>query len=421
MGASSFLVREIARARTQASLYFVHIAVMTLLVSCAVTIMAWLLVPQLGYSAELLASIQPVTLAIAPGVLRTIQEAVLVAHQRVEFITYSTLVASVFTVGATLGLLHSGHGIVSVVVVFMLAQYLVAMSYLFLIHRYVTRLRWAFRIGFAWDLLRHIKVFAGSSLLGGLCARPEILLLSFFRNDAQIGFYSAALRMTDLWQAIPETYLKNVFPVLSRAHHTADAQQCQVIVDKSIKYLLAISLPLAAGTCAAARPLVHWLYGPSFEPSVAAVRIMAWCIPLTFVFELLWRLLAARDNQHLMLRAQVVTTLARLAGGYALIATMASLGAAINVLVTGLGHNLLLGFYAQQAGTRLGIWRLGWRLAVAALGMGVVAAVLATRSALWVVVPAGAALYATTALLLRALSLDEVALFRKMWRARAAD
>src|SRR5437879_13475315 len=103
--------------------------------------------------------------------------------------------------------------------------------------------------------------------------------------------------------------MMNVFPILSQLHHAGDRHNCQRILDRSIKYLLAISMPLMTGIFVAAHPIVDLLYGPGFGPSGSALRIMALCIPLGFLFELLWRLLAPRDRQHLMLRAHLVPTL----------------------------------------------------------------------------------------------------------------
>ena len=420
MGSTSFLVRELSRDRSRTNSYLIHFGVMALVFSCGMIGVAFLIVPRLGYSDELLASVYVITFAIIPVVLKAIQEAAFLAHQRVEFITYTTLAGALIHVGLSLFLLHQGHGIVSVVFVYAVAQSVIVLCYFLLLNRHIARLQWDFSFPFAVQLIRQVRAFAGSSVLGGILARPEVMILSLFKNDAQIGFYSAALQIVLLWQVIPETYMRNLYPVLSRSQQTPDWRHDQPILDQSIKYLLAISLPLAIGIFVAARPIVDFLYGPGFGLSVLLVRIMALCIPLTFLFELLWRLLAARDQQNLMLRAQVVISLVRLAGGYALIAWLASTGAAVITALMILSHNLLLGFYTRRDGISLGICRQAWRLVVAALGMGTFAALLVDRSDLWIVVVAAAAFYSVLVVMLRALSPTEFALIRKISQMRPA-
>jgi O-antigen/teichoic acid export membrane protein len=144
---------------------------------------------------------------------------------------------------------------------------------------------------------------------------------------------------------------------------------------------------------------------------------MAWCVPLGFLYELFWRLLAARDQQHLMLRAQVVMAGVRLAGGYLLISWLTSTGAAINLCAALLLHNLLLAHYARLDGTRLGLCRVGWRLLVATLAMAVVVALLLGHSDLWVVIPVAAVLYAAMVLLLKGLSAGDFSVFREIREA----
>jgi O-antigen/teichoic acid export membrane protein len=147
---------------------------------------------------------------------------------------------------------------------------------------------------------------------------------------------------------------------------------------------------------------------------------MACWIPLSFLFELFWRLLAARDEQHLMLRAQVIMMFVRLAGGYFLIALLASLGAAINACLFLAGSNLLLATYASRDGTHLQVFRLGWRLLLAALGMGAVAAALLNWVHLWLVAVTAGIIYIALVVLLRGLSVADFALFRRILQARTA-
>ncbi len=419
MGSTNYLVREIAKDRSRTSRYVVHLGIMTVILSLFVISVSWLIVPHLGYSSELMASVYVVLLAAIPGTLKTIQEAVFIAHERVEFITYSTAIAAFAYVGMALYCLRQGYGVVSLVTAFAVVQYIVAFCYFVFLNRYIAHLRCKLSLSFAVRLIGEIKVFAGSSLIAGLAARPEIVILSLFKNDSQIGFYSAALRIVDVWQLVPQTYMTNVYPVLSHAEYVADRNTSRVILEKSIKYLLAVSLPLAVGFIVAARPILALVYGPGFEPSVSALRIMAWCVPLSSLTSVLWRLLAARNQQHLLLRAQVLTTVARLSAGYGFILWLGVAGAALSTALAMLVQNLFMEFYVRRDGTRLGVIRLSWRVSMAALVMGVMAGMVVNRLSLWIVVLVAMTLYAGLMVLLKAVSIDEFVSMRKIWQIDA--
>ena len=411
-GCSTFLVREIAKNKIFTNRYLTHLGSMSLALSLGVMVLVRMIVPHLGYSPELAASMYTIAAGCMAGSLKPILEAVFVAHQKTHFIAYPTLAAAALNVGAGTYLLFHKYSIVSLVLTFALSQYFVSAAYMLCIHVFISPLRWAFDLPFAIHMMKEIKAFAGSSILAALFARPEILILSLFKNDAQIGFYSAALRVVDLWQLLPETFMTNVFPVLARCHSAADRVQSRFVLEKSIKYLLAVALPLMTGIFVTARPIVHLLYGDSFASTVLLLRIMSACIPLTFLFEVLWRLLAARDLQNLMLRAQVVSTVARLAGGYVLIGWLGGLGAAISTLSILLLHDLLLAFYVRRDGTELGILRLSGRFSLAALGMAVITGIFLNRSPLIFLIPLAVACYGVVTLSLRGLSKEDFEFFR---------
>jgi O-antigen/teichoic acid export membrane protein len=417
MGATTFLIREIAKEPSKTNRYVVHFSVLGGAFAAIVLFLFWALVPHLGYSGELALCLYIIAPAIVPGTLNAVQYSVFVAHQRVEFVTYTTLMLATFTIGVNLYLLIAGYGVVSLVVMFVVIEYLITIVYFYFINRYIAALHWEFEFRFAIKLLRDIKTFAALSVLGGVLAQPEVIILSLVASEAQVGFYSAALKVVGLWQFIPQIYMTNVYPVLSRSHHLND-QKFDIIQDKSIKYLLAISLPLAAGITVTAAPIVKLLYGPDFESAVLPLQIMAWNIPLIFLSAVLWRALAARDQQRSVLWARIVTLFTRLGSGFALSALFASLGASISTMANLLLNTLLFLFYIERGGARLRLFQLGWRFVLAAVAMGILTSLFGQQLQLVFAVPLAGAIYVAFIFLLKAFSPDDFALFRQIWRPK---
>jgi O-antigen/teichoic acid export membrane protein len=409
MGATTFLIREIAKEPSKTNRYVVHFSVLGGAFAAIVLFLFWALVPHLGYSGELALCLYIIAPAIVPGTLNAVQYSVFVAHQRVEFVTYTTLMLATFTI--------AGYGVVSLVVMFVVIEYLITIVYFYFINRYIAALHWEFEFRFAIKLLRDIKTFAALSVLGGVLAQPEVIILSLVASEAQVGFYSAALKVVGLWQFIPQIYMTNVYPVLSRSHHLKD-QKFEIIQDKSIKYLLAVSLPLAAGITVTAGPIVKLLYGPDFESTVLPLQIMAWNIPLVFLSAVLWRALAARDQQRSVLWARIVTLFTRLGSGFALSAFFASLGASIATMANLLLNTLLFLFYIERGGARLRLFQIGWRFVLAAVAMGILTSFFGEQLQLEFVVPLAGAIYVAFIFLLKAFSPDDFALFRQIWRPK---
>ncbi|MBN1449859.1 MAG: flippase [Anaerolineales bacterium] len=415
MGAKDFLVREIAKEPSRTNQYVIHAGMIGTVASVAIMVIFWLVLPLLGYSAELAQAMLVTVIAIVPGTLTIVQDAVFVAHQRVEFVMYTRFVITCLNVGLGVYLLTHGYGVVNLLAVFVALEYLMMACLFIFINRYITRLHWEFKFSIVKNLIWEMKTFTALSLLAALISQPEIIILSLTQDEAKVGYFSAATKLVGFWYFISHIYMTNVYPVLSRSYYHAD-QKFQIIQDKSIKYLLAISLPLTAGTIAAAGPILHLFYGPGFEESILPLQILAWSIMPAFVNAVLWRVLAARNQQASVLWTQIVTLFTRLGGGYLLMVWLATIGAAISVPANMMLSTLIFAYFIQRSGCKVHLLRLSWRFALAALGMGVLAWFLSQSLSLWVIIPISALIYAGLALMLKAFSQDDIALFRQIWR-----
>jgi O-antigen/teichoic acid export membrane protein len=419
MGATTFLVREIAKKPGQTNRYVAHFSIMGTLFAAMGLVLVWAVLPYFGYSNELTTSLYIIVLAIIPGTLNMVQSSVFVAHQKVKFITYTTFVSSVLTLGLSYYLLRLGYGVVGLIVIFVVIQYLVMMIYFYFINRYITRLKWEFEFAVAWQMLREIKTFAALSILGALFAQPEIIILSLLATEAQIGYYSAAMKVIGLWQFIPQIYMSNVYPVLSHSFYVAD-QKFQIIQEKSIKYLLAVAFPLTIGIVAGAKSITNLLFGPGFEEAVVPMQILAWTIPIFFVSSVLWRVLAARDQENSVLWARIITVFTRLGGGFALIAVWTLLGATISTVANLLLNTLLLGLYDIRNSNPLRYVSQSWRFGLAALVMGAFIWVFSPLVSFWILIPLAGTSYVMLVLLFKAFSVDDFALFRQIWQPQTA-
>jgi O-antigen/teichoic acid export membrane protein len=251
------------------------------------------------------------------------------------------------------------------------------------------------------------------SFVAALFAQPEVILLSFFKNEAQIGYFSAAMKVITIWQIIPQSYLSNIFPLLSRAFQQDDGQT-QFIHDKSNKYLLAVSLPICAGLIAAARPIILLLFGPEFEPAVPVLRVLALSVPIFFVSSVLWRVLVANNQQNVVLRVRTITLVVRLITGYGLIALLTSFGAAISTSLNYLISTIMLAWYVLGVGVHLRLVRLSWHFAAASTVMAAIVWLLSDRVSIFLLVPVAGIIYLILILLLRAFSSEDYDLFLRM-------
>jgi O-antigen/teichoic acid export membrane protein len=415
-GATLFLIRELAQDKSRTGPYIVHLSLMAAAVSLVLTVIFELVFRHAGYAPEVRDSVALVLLAILPKTLNSIQEAAFIVHERTEFETVTTLVSSTAYVVISVLLLSSGHGVESIVLAFVALEFLVTGVYFVLISRAIAKLHWRFDGALARRLVGEIKSFTASSALGALFSRPEIIILSLLSTTTEVGYYSAAVRIAEIWLFVPQVFMNNVYPVMSRAHLEGDVRFREV-QNKAITYSLAYSLPLTAGMFAAAGPIIDKLFGDEFGSSITELRLLALNVTLFTLMSVFWRSVSARGHQDAVLRIQSMVIVTRLSVGIGLILPLASLGAAIATAAgTGVHAGLLIRA-VRRYGAAPAVVRAGWRFALAAGVAGGVTWLLNDTLSLWALAPVGAAVYVAAVVAFRAFSPDDVRALRGLFPA----
>jgi O-antigen/teichoic acid export membrane protein len=287
----------------------------------------------------------------------------------------------------------------------------------FFLVRHIVVPHWEFDRSFVLEMLKELRIFTAMGFLSSIFANVEILLLSFLQAEAAVGVYTAASKLALVWLVIPWSFMRAIFPLLSQAQITSH-QDFHRIVEKSIKYLLALAFPLAVGTIVVADKVIYLVYGAGFEASVPVLRWLAVLLIPIFLNEVLWRVLVARDEQHLGLRAQAAGIFSKVGVSFAAVPVISYMGTVLAMACTQVVYTGMHIFYVQRGGRTVRFFRLTWRFGVAAAVMGISSWLLALRFNLFIVVPAAVIVYGVMVILLRAFSSDDLALLRRLIQRR---
>jgi O-antigen/teichoic acid export membrane protein len=103
-----------------------------------------------------------------------------------------------------------------------------------------------------------------------LNARLDLLILPAFVPAATVGLYSVATNVSWIVFALAGSVAAIVLPVAARQGATLGP----ATVARSVRATLFVALGLAAGLALVAGPLVHLVFGASFDASVGALRIL---------------------------------------------------------------------------------------------------------------------------------------------------
>lgn len=151
-------------------------------------------------------------------------------------------------------------------------------------------------------VLRPALTMGLSSGLALMSYNFDMVLLGFLLDAQHVGWYAAAYKPITVALGLPVSYFLGLFPVLSRAF-VAGETEFRGIVARSLRLMTTFAVPVAAGGTVMARPIILFLFGPVYEPSVLPLQLLCWAAALIMMRGTFRQALNAAGQQALDLRA----------------------------------------------------------------------------------------------------------------------
>ncbi|MEK7617935.1 MAG: flippase [Patescibacteria group bacterium] len=134
------------------------------------------------------------------------------------------------------------------------------------------------------DILKHAWPFA---LLVGFSAiynRIDIIIITRLLDYGQTGLYTAAYKFVDLLNFFPASVSHTLFPVLAGLMAAGMISDVKSTLEKYLRLMIAVALPLAVGGMILAKPLILLVAGQEFIDAAPVLSILVWAIAILFIY-----------------------------------------------------------------------------------------------------------------------------------------
>lgn len=300
-GTDMLLIRDLASGRglTQLSTALV----IQLVLSVVFVLAAFAGAPALpGQSRDAVLALQIYSLALLPLAFYTVFTSVLRGRQRMDLYTLLNLAVSLIQVVAVWGLVRPGGSVVTVAALLLGVQLAAAVLGGVVCAAAFPELRrsWVYRPRNVLSVLRASAPIALLGLLGMLYQKLSVYMLATLSGAAMTGWFSAALRVVEASKTGHLALFGALYPAMAYVYGaSAPDPRWRAAFRFSWQLLMAIAVAAALVLFALASPLVALLYGPAFEPSAAALRVLAWMmIPYTINTYLSLRFVASGQEKR---------------------------------------------------------------------------------------------------------------------------
>jgi O-antigen/teichoic acid export membrane protein len=303
---------------------------------------------------------------------------VLLGLEHSEYFVGINLAENIARVGLSTALVLLGYGVVSLAVVILVLRVAASGVFLIVLRRKQVTLRLRPDPALCREFFRHMSVLGAIPIVNAVYTRLDIFLLSGLRGVAEVGVYSAAMRLVDVIRILPMAYTRAIYPLMARLH-TGDSADRRRTLRVATAILLVIVLCAAIPCAALADTLIGWMYGAKFATAALTLRIVVWTLVPFSLALMLAQVLFAANLQVFDLRVNVIVTIVSAALNLVLIPAYGSVGAATTALASATLYAGMQYFYVASRLDNpnllglLGRLALAGAAAAAALILGVLA------------------------------------------------
>lgn len=158
-----------------------------------------------------------------------------------------------------------------------------------------------------YNVWRYVIVTFAILLLSLLLwQRVEIVFLQLMSNAAAVGLLGIALSLAAALMRLPTALLSVLTPRFAELKGLGQHGWIQNLAANSFRYTVVLSAPVVIATAAAARPLLSFLYGPSFGAADAMFRYVVFGQFALALGHIPRSLLLATNHEHKLLICDVL-------------------------------------------------------------------------------------------------------------------
>jgi O-antigen/teichoic acid export membrane protein len=334
LGISTYAAREIAKSHDCTREFFWNIRALRFLLSFVVLLFAtgsaWLL----GRSQAIVLGILIASCEVFLYVFQGSVEFLLSGYERVDYVSFLTILSRCLYLLAGIFVLLKGYGFVGlvfatwpgVIVFAVVGEWLIRRKLSADVSFQIDPDRW-------WSLIRSGLPFGLTTLTSMLSFKMDTILLGLWVTDAVVGQYNVAYNLILTLLTVTSSLNGALLPSLSRVF-VQDRAKAQAIYQRVIRYLFIFSLPIAVGTTILAPDIVLALYGEDLAGAIRPLQILVWVLPVLTLTALCGSVTTVFHLEKQTARVNVVNALANLCLNIVAIPMFGILGASVVTVLT---------------------------------------------------------------------------------------
>jgi PST family polysaccharide transporter len=159
------------------------------------------------------------------------------------------------------------------------------------------------------------------------------VMLGFMADDTEVGVYSVAVRISEVWYFMIGIALASVFPYLTK-NHSDKTPTLSRKWEQAYRLMFWLSFGFAVAISLLAAPLIEFLFGPDYEMAAIVLAIHVWAGINVAIGSVWSKWILLENKTKIGLYAQLIAAFLNIVFNIALIPRFGAVGAAIATLLS---------------------------------------------------------------------------------------
>lgn len=237
--------------------------------------------------------------------------------------------------------------------------------------------------------------------------RIDSVMISFFRGDFEVGQYGSAYNLVSALMFLPAGLVAALFPRLAGAYNSPE-DNLDGPFQRAARWLLALSLPMAVGIWLLSEQLVLALLGDTYLPSVKALSILGWVLPVWYITFLQGNILTVIERQKAVAAVGLANMILNVGLNLLVIPRYGFTGAAVTTLVTEILGFTIMFWLLRRNITLTETLVVALKVAVLTALMGLVVWLLRGKISVFAVIAVAIAIYSPAIIAFKIIPLSEI-------------
>lgn len=224
------------------------------------------------------------------------------------------------------------YGLYGITFAYLIANLIVVLFLYIAVKKIVSKPKFEFDREFCKKITMISIPFALTSFFGIVLYSVDMVMLTNMVSSYANGIYSAAYKLISVLTLFYGVYSAVIFPVMSRFYKN-EKNLLVVSLEKSIKYLMLVMIPISFATILYSQDIVVLFFGQKYSPTSSVLSILICTVPLTFITGACQNMLNASHKEKFVTITLLIATLFNIVSNLFIIPRYSYNGAAItNIL-----------------------------------------------------------------------------------------